>query len=234
MEYGDLLDLVQKRRSIRSFEATQLPEGTVEKIVEAARWAPSGYNSQPWEFVAVTEQGLRGRIAEIAVEEMRSVFSGPQPSAPGAANASPSIPPEPGWAKAPVLILIYGDTRVRQYCPIPLVRDDESVWKSTFRSALAIAFQHMALAAAAMNLASQWVSLTNMPAIAARVRKLLGVPDYMEAYDGMAVGYPAQKATEKNMRSLKEMLHYNACGENDFRSDEQVRAYFQKNLPGRH
>ena len=56
MDYESFLELVQKRRSIRRFKSDQIPDEYVDKIIEAGRWAPSGFNLQPWEFVVVKEQ----------------------------------------------------------------------------------------------------------------------------------------------------------------------------------
>ncbi len=39
-----------------------------EKIIEAARWAPSGANSQPWEFIVVKKQELKDSIARFYME----------------------------------------------------------------------------------------------------------------------------------------------------------------------
>ncbi len=41
MNYEGLLELVQKRRSIRRFKPDPIPEEYLDKIIEAARWAPS-------------------------------------------------------------------------------------------------------------------------------------------------------------------------------------------------
>ena len=56
MDYDALLELVKTRRSIRAFTDRPVPDDVVEKVIEVARWAPSGANSQPWEFVVVTER----------------------------------------------------------------------------------------------------------------------------------------------------------------------------------
>jgi nitroreductase len=65
MDYEDFLDLVKKRRSIRSFRTDPVPDEYVNKIIEAARYAPSGANSQPWEFIVVKDQEIKDRIAGI-------------------------------------------------------------------------------------------------------------------------------------------------------------------------
>ena len=53
MDYGSYLALVKARRSIRVFKPDPVIDEDIARIVEAARWAPSGMNSQPWEFVVV-------------------------------------------------------------------------------------------------------------------------------------------------------------------------------------
>jgi len=64
MDYEGFLELVKQRRSIRSFKPEPIPDGDVDKIIEAARWAPSGANSQPWEFIVVKKPELRDRIVQ--------------------------------------------------------------------------------------------------------------------------------------------------------------------------
>jgi hypothetical protein len=56
---GDLRALVEQRRSIRGYdEQRQVSDERVHRIVECSRWAPSGGNRQPWEFIVVREQAL--------------------------------------------------------------------------------------------------------------------------------------------------------------------------------
>src|SRR5262249_59899593 len=51
--YDRFLALVKARHTCRRFKPDPLPEDAIEKILEAGRWAMSGANSQPWEFVVV-------------------------------------------------------------------------------------------------------------------------------------------------------------------------------------
>jgi nitroreductase len=51
----DIKDIIKGRRSIRKFKNKMPSEGDLETILEAARWAPSGLNNQPWRFVVVRE-----------------------------------------------------------------------------------------------------------------------------------------------------------------------------------
>ncbi|MCK5123817.1 MAG: nitroreductase family protein, partial [Dehalococcoidia bacterium] len=69
MNYEDFLELAKKRRSIRKFKSDPIPDEYIDKIIEAARWAPSGGNSQPWEFIVIKKRELRDKIAEVAQEQ---------------------------------------------------------------------------------------------------------------------------------------------------------------------
>lgn len=52
----DMLKLMRERRSIRKFTAQRVSVQEIEELLEAARWAPSGGNAQPWMFVIVTDR----------------------------------------------------------------------------------------------------------------------------------------------------------------------------------
>lgn len=59
-----MLDLIKQRRSIRQYKPEAVSDADIRQLLEAAMAAPSANNSQPWEFVMVTDQGLRQRLAE--------------------------------------------------------------------------------------------------------------------------------------------------------------------------
>ena len=59
---GDLMELmeaIKTRRSVRKFTDEPVPREKLEKIIEAAMWAPSGQNLQPWYFVALPSTGAK-------------------------------------------------------------------------------------------------------------------------------------------------------------------------------
>ncbi|MGD8997275.1 MAG: nitroreductase family protein [Anaerolineae bacterium] len=59
-----MLDLIKKRRSIRRYTGEPVSDASVKVLLEAAMAAPSGDNSQPWEFVVVQQEGLRQQLAQ--------------------------------------------------------------------------------------------------------------------------------------------------------------------------
>jgi nitroreductase len=52
----DILEFIKSRRSIRKFVDKPVEKADITKILEAARWAPSAGNCQPWRFVEVTNK----------------------------------------------------------------------------------------------------------------------------------------------------------------------------------
>jgi len=65
----DVLEAIRGRRSIRAFKSKDVPPEIVEKLIDAARWAPSAGNIQPWEFIVVRRSEIKGRLAEAALNE---------------------------------------------------------------------------------------------------------------------------------------------------------------------
>jgi nitroreductase len=69
----DVFEAVQERRSIRTYQDTPVPREKLEKILEAARLAPSASNIEPWHFIVVTDGEKRqvlskGRFAKFLAE----------------------------------------------------------------------------------------------------------------------------------------------------------------------
>ena len=68
MDYDSFLELVKTRRSIHRFKPDPIPDEYIDKVIEAARWAPSGFNLQPWEFVVIKDPKLKDGIVQIFKE----------------------------------------------------------------------------------------------------------------------------------------------------------------------
>lgn len=61
----DFLELAKNRRSIRAFKNDAVPRDMIEKLMEAARWAPSGANIQPWNFYVITGSQREGLVEHL-------------------------------------------------------------------------------------------------------------------------------------------------------------------------
>ena len=61
----DFFEAVEARASVRTFEPGAITDGELDKILDAGRRAPSGYNRQPWEFIVVRDKGILQKLGEI-------------------------------------------------------------------------------------------------------------------------------------------------------------------------
>ena len=218
MDYEGFLELVRKRRSIRKFKPDPIPDDYVDKIIEAARWASSGANSQPWEFMIVKKQELRSRIIELISETTNFTHKVENVREPELRfRWSPA-----GYVRAPVFIILCGDPRTKDAYPLSTVQRNGT---SIFNSSLANAFLHMQLAATALGIGAQWVSSIKHPYVEWLTKELLGVPKELEFYDMMAVGYPDMEPKPRLVRAKEEMVHYDHYDKAKFRTEQQVRDF---------
>ena len=231
VQYEALVELVKGRRTIRAMKPDPLPEGTVDRLVEVARWAPTGFNMQPAEFVVVRDAELRREIKRIvddwvehdffALEATREEWQGPPWTAE--THGRPECP------AAPVYILVTGDTRRRVGLPMN-VRLERHKGDSIFESSLSNAFVYLWLAAHTLGLAAQPVSAVKGSKVQGLVRYLLGLPEFIHVFEMLAVGYSAMEEgpAAKLTRPLGEMVHYDRAGEAEFGSEEELRRQMKK------
>jgi nitroreductase len=229
MDYAGFLDLVKHRRTIRRFRPDPVPAGDIEKIIEAARWAPSGFNMQPWDFVVIRDKKLRQAIVGWIHDYHKLIMK-----TEGAREAwqrvprRPSKDPEMDYRIAPVYILVLGDTRTLKGLPMAM-RGDAERRQAIHTSSLANAYLYMALAAETLGLASEWTSSVALAYPQALVKDLLGIPPEFEIYDMMAVGYPAYRLTSRKLlRDREKMVHYDRCPAGSFRTDEEVDDFIRR------
>lgn len=71
-ENSKLLDMVRGRRSVRRYLDKEVPPEHIERVLEAARWAPSPHGRQPWRFVVIREKRTKEKLADAMGEEWRS------------------------------------------------------------------------------------------------------------------------------------------------------------------
>ena len=62
---NDALELLKTRRSIRKYRDQPVEDEKIQKCLEAARWAPSASNRQPWEFLIVKDEKIRRELSQI-------------------------------------------------------------------------------------------------------------------------------------------------------------------------
>lgn len=217
MKIDDLQALVMGRRSIRGFDESRVvAEDTVRRILECARWAPSGGNGQPWEFVVVRDRALRYKIADLYVKQME-----PKREMDLAVRGTAKMTGD-GFRHAPVHILVLGDPRVKQSYPI---RTQLEKAESHFITGLANATLLIHLAATALGLASQYVSDANSPYMETMLKVAMKIPEPLRVYHLVPIGYAKSEVAVPPRRPLNELIHYEHYDETRYRDDAAIARF---------
>lgn len=64
-----ILKVIKERRSVRRYKADPIPDDVLQRVLEAARFSPSGKNLQPWKFILVKDESLKQRLVDASVRQ---------------------------------------------------------------------------------------------------------------------------------------------------------------------
>ena len=205
MEYEGLIGLIKKRRTIRKFGPEPIPQDYIDKVIDAARWAPSAANTQPWEFVIVKDNEMKKEMG-IAVSETAEL------------RVEGKVPVQPYFVEASVLLVVCGDPRLMEACPTGDVREE------LFTSSLAAAIQNMLLAATALGLGgSVWGTVGPLAAI--RIKDLLNIPQVLKVRAIIPLGYPAIHPGPTFRREIDEISHDEKYMPTKFRTEKDIQDF---------
>jgi nitroreductase len=219
MTIDDLRALAERRRSIRGYdEHRQVSDEMVRRILDCARWAPSGGNGQPWEFIVVRHQGARHKIADYYMKQME------QKREMDLAVRGTARMTGDGFRRAPVHIVILGDPRVKQSYPI---RTQLEKAESHFITGLANATLLIHLAATSLGLASQYVSDANSPYMETMLKVLLQIPEPLRIYHLVPIGYAKSSIAAPPRRPLDELIHYESYDNSRYRDAAAIERFVE-------
>ena len=242
--YEQLLGLVKFRRSVRRLRSEPVPEENIEKILEAARWAPSAGNAQPWEFLVVEDKDTIGKLAELyeyqmvekkwleaTREEKMQMYPGD--SFPGLEDRSAidrfmdGVAGKASFRNAPCIIFPLADERWHHAYPLRTLMDKG---RQHIISSMAGVVLLMHLAAAALGLATQWISDFGSPWLSGMAKHLLGIPRHAIIYEVMSVGYPEYYPKPRYVKSLKELVHFERYDSRRSRTEEEILEYISEHI----
>ncbi len=227
MQIDEFLELVRNRRSIREFKSTPVPEEYVEKILSAARWAMSGANAQPWEFIVVRDSRTKRKIAEAVFKQRKIEYEIEQTRIKDLRHPGGLAPPNiPAFRHAPILIVVCGDRRTLMATVLSHnFIGGEGAAGAVYLKNMANATQNMQLAAAALGLGSGWVSVGRIAE--GSIKAILGVPDSLEIHTIVPVGYARYTPPPSYRRELKEIVHFEKYDSRRFRSVDAIIRFLQ-------
>ena len=191
----DVLEAIWTTRAMRRLDvARPVPEEDLRLILEAAAKAPSGGDQQPVEWIVVRDPELKARLGEI----YRAIAWRTLPASYGEAAKTDlgvarmlrsALHLADHLGEAPVLLI--------PCAPRSLVRAEGAVYP---------AIQNLMLAARGLGLGTTLTSMHREDERA--VKEVLGVPDDVQTFAIIPLGYPLGRWGEAKRRPIEETTHW--------------------------
>lgn len=196
---------VKERRSIRKYSSRKVSTDVIYQVLEAAGWAPSAHNAQPWRFIVLIDAALKRELAEAMADVW--VADMVKDGVPFETRESMSKVSAERFTNAPVLIVACLTMKdMVKYA-------DESRRKSERDLAvqsLGAAVQNMLLAAHANGLGACWFCA---PVFCKEtIKKVLKIPDDVEPQALITLGYPAEKPHAPSRKPLENYSYLDYWG----------------------
>jgi FMN reductase (NADPH) len=220
MEYDSLLASIRRRRSVRQYKEDPVPETEVMKVLEAARWAPSGNNSQPWEFVVVRDQDKRRKVTEIFVAQSLSLRQ--------TSDNFKHAPIKDYLERISCLLFVCGDPRFipaypRSSASPELAEMYAENSRRIYIESVTAAICNILLAASSLGLGTVWLTGTGEKETAARLKSLLKIPEILDILSCIPLGYPpGGSPAPRSPRPLENVVHMDEFDRSKWRTDEEV------------
>ena len=208
-----VLTLLKTRRSIRAFRDKPLAKDTIERIIDGARFAPSGHNSQSTEFLVVQDSAVLNKVSAMVIEYLKfEIKRFANPLFRTIALAADRDLAESGLLEIPgfkrmVQMFESGDDPILNGAPVLLAFHARRT--DGFGDVNAqLALQNASLVAHALGIGHFYTGWVLSPGRAPMARawnrrmpNLLGIPSDNNLYGALALGYPIPKF--KNMIERK-------------------------------
>ncbi len=198
---SSLFSIIQSRRSIRHFRPQKVSVQAVRYLLEAARWAPSAHNAQPWRFIVFQKKAPKEKLAQAMARAFQSDLKKDRvPPAIARMKIQRSIQ---RITEAPLGLLVCMSQEGSRFYPDQRRRELEE--KMMFQG-VGAAIQNILLAAHSLDLGSCWLSAPLF--CPAAVRRALEVPKGWAPMALILLGYPAEKAKAPGRIPLKKMTRW--------------------------
>lgn len=198
---GTLLEFIKSRRSIRRYTDEAIPKEFIQQLLEAATWAPSAHNRQPWRFAVLTKAADKERLARAMGERLRQdrMADGDEPEEIEQDVAR-------SYARltgAPVLIIVCLSMVDMDHYPDD--RRNRSEWLMAAQGT-AMAAQNLLLMAHASGLAACWLCAPLF--VPELVRETLGLPEDWEPQGLVTLGKAAKAAPPRSREPLETRVRF--------------------------
>jgi coenzyme F420-0:L-glutamate ligase / coenzyme F420-1:gamma-L-glutamate ligase len=182
--------LIQGRRSVRRYTAQPVAPELLEKVLEAATWAPSAHNRQPWRFCIITGAASKERLSTRMAEQWRRDL--------GADGADVSlIERRVAISQARLTgaaALIMAAVSMEEMDSYPDERRSQAEWTMAVQS-VALACQNLLLAAHHYGLGACWMCAPLF--VPELVQDVLELPSTWQPQALITLGYPAEEKSKE-------------------------------------
>ncbi len=205
----DVCEAIGKRRSIRKFRPDSIPEEKIRLLLESARLAPSGTNTQPWRFIVVKDDNTKKKLQE-AAHNQRHVRR-----APVVIACCADLSAFKEFSKRVDELINSGalPERTRDVFIPYLKKGMDTVKKQDLIMAatanVSIAVEHMVLQAVELGLGTCWVRWYDDN----KVKEILGIPDFVEVIALLPVGVPDEDPGQRPRLSIDKIVYSEKYGE---------------------
>ncbi len=201
--YDQLLELMRSRRSIRRFATRPVSRELLIQLIEAARWAPSNHNRQPWKFIVLED----GSQIQALARNVSQALSARLKSLPSIASAYLTEFAEHAvsFARAPVVLMVLHKPPVTMSAPL-LDGVPNAALVSGEPLSVAMAVQNILLAAHALGLGT--CVLTAPLVTPAAITTAVALPPGFALTCLVAVGYPAEAPEPPRRKALEQIVEF--------------------------
>lgn len=181
MENMDFLEFVSTRQSVRAYDTERpVEKEKIDRIIEAARLAPSACNAQPWHIIVVDDPEIKNRVAD--------------------ATSARALGMNHFTKQAPVhLVLVEEKVNLSSGVGGWVKQKDYA------QMDLGVIAAHIILAAHAEGLGSCILGWFNESSI----REILSIPDSKRVWLDITIGYSSQPLRVKNRKKISEVVSHN-------------------------
>ena len=197
-----LLEIIRSRRSTRRYRSDSVPRETIDRLLQAATWAPSAHNRQPWRFAVITTPEVKQRLASAMGDRLRA-----DRARDGDALDDIERDVKRSYERiveAPLVIVACLSTRDMDRYP------DErraSAEKTMAIQSVAMAVQNLLLMAHALGLGACWMCAPLF--CPDTVRDILALPEDWEAQALITVGFPADQGRARGREpAMSKALYF--------------------------
>lgn len=222
-----VLEVMRRRRSVRGFEkGRRVGRETLLRIAEAARWAPTGANTQCWDLVIVDDPAVRGAVLDVFLRQSQRLVDH--------AKGFPAVK-KTYLANTAAIFLVLGDPRWKACFPQATTEEWRAEYAANneriYLASVAAAVQNIQLAVTAAGLAAAWLSGGAEATTNRELSAVLGFPPFMEAIGTVPVGVPQKRPGSRYRRPLAQVAHWNGFRGAQARPDAMVRFYAEELRP---